>query len=235
MAEEVTIRSTVSDCAIRNSDTDYDTVHDATDGDSVDTGEEEGCSPTVPAGQYRSGVSDKYYIYRIGLFFDTSVLAGKAVLTATLSIFVTQWRSGNRDFDIVVQSGMPTYPHEPAVVEDYDRNLYSGDYGSISSVGKPQYPPDGDRSWREIELNDVSIINTSGITKLLLRSSRDIAGSSPGDIGSLEERAYFYRKTSDTDYDEYAPKLTITYTAKAKHHPTHPTEPRHGFPLRRMG
>lgn len=211
---DLIINSTLSDCYLAHGNAVYAVAWAAANATFVDTGADWASSPTIPCGQFRTSVGPIYHIGRPGLFFDTSPAAGLAIVSAVLSLYVTQWRSANRDFDVVVQSGQPTYPHEPAVAGDYDKGHYSGDYGSISSVGKPQWPPASDLQWRDIPI-DIGILNLAGTTKLLLRSSHDIAGSTPGIAGSLEERVFFYRTHIDPAYAAYKPRLIITYTPPA--------------------
>jgi hypothetical protein len=86
------------------------------------------------------------------------------------------------DFDIVIQNGMPVYPHSPADADDYDKTNYAGNYGSVSTVG--MCAPGG---WVIIELNaaGIALLNKTGYNKFMLRSSRDIAGTAPG-VGAAE-------------------------------------------------
>ncbi len=205
---ELIIESLLYDCDMRKGSTIYSEAWAAEEADYVDSGLDGG-SPTVAAGQFRSALGN-FYINRPGLFFDTSVLSAIDVQSVTLSLFITQSRSANRHFDLVVQSGMPLYPHQPVFPADYWKELYSGNFGSISSQGLPQWPAAWVQQWKDIPL-DMSLLNREGITKLVLRSSWDIEGSSPGDARELEERMYFYRTTTDPDYDRYRPRLIVEY------------------------
>jgi len=98
---------------------------------------------------------------------------------------------------MTIQSGMPTYPHDPLETTDYNKTKYSGNYGSLSTseviIG-----------YNNITLTDSSLVNTEGTTKLCLRSSRDIEGTSPD--GTEYVIVYF------AEEEVHAPLLYVTYT-----------------------
>jgi len=105
-------------------------------------------------------------------------------------------------FDVVVQQGMPTYPHEPIEVGDYNETNYSGDGGSINSADLSA------DVYADIAITELGWIQKGdgAVTKLCLRSSRDISVIATND------------KHEDVDpygsgYGEgYGPKLVVGYT-----------------------
>jgi hypothetical protein len=128
-----------------------------------------------------------YVVMRCPLIFDTaSIGADKSIVSASLFVrnsgmaYTTPW-------NIVVQNGQPDYPHEPIVDSDYDYTKYSGDGGSVAVGGATD-------DWLEIVLNETGRgwIEKSGTTKLMLRSSRDIAGSAPSGLGEYGAIRYKY-------------------------------------------
>lgn len=118
-------------------------------------------------GQRLSGI---YSIYRYYCFFDTSSIPdANTIISVDLSI---NWHTNysTTDFQIVVQSGQPTYPHIPVVLADYDKDHYnSGHGGSLSSSEYVQDQYSNLTFW----LDGLAFINKTGTTKLCLRSEED--------------------------------------------------------------
>ena len=149
-------------------------------------------------------VSTKYYIYRSYLYFDTSSLPDGATITsANLSLYGSVDTS-TTDFDISVQHGMPTYPHDPLVVGDYDKTFYDGN-GIGGSLSTASYVITG---YNNISLNatGLSWISVTGTTKLCIRSSRDISATAP--TGDEYVTVYSYEKGAG-----YRPTLYVTYVS----------------------
>ena len=169
----------------------YAVVHDAATGIVGEVGT---ALHALQEAYYPGGDDTKtpvgFLIYRGFLFFDCTDLPDNAIITvATLNVPVGYYLNKN-DFYIVVQSGAPTYPHNPVVSGDYDCSHYSGNYGQLLI-------PAAGFSGGTIELNDLSLIQREDITKLVIRTSGDIGNSFP------------YQ--SDQEIASYA-TLTITYT-----------------------
>ena len=102
------------------------------------------------------------------MFFDTSSLP-PGITSATLVLRIVDKKvDAGHDFSLVIQNGQPSHPAK--VDADYDKDLYSGDYGSINTTSF------NTNDWISISF-DASLINTSGTTKLMVRSSKDIAGT----------------------------------------------------------
>jgi len=103
-----------------------------------------------------------------------------------------------------VQNGQPTYPHDPIQTGDYYKGYYSGDGGSLNTSGFGN-------GYNTITLSSDGCdwINTTGWTKLCLRSSRDISRTTP--TGNEYIRVYANEGGSG-----YQPKLVISYRNQSK-------------------
>jgi hypothetical protein len=187
--------TSTSDGMIYAFDAVYNTVQSKATGDSVSSS-----SYNSFLGQYISG--GFYPIYRYYLFFDTSSLNDLVTITgATLNLYgLADYSTTN--FNIVIESGMPAYPHDPLVVGDFDKTFYTTGGGSLTTAGFLI------GSYNTISLTALGLtwIDKTGITKFCLRSSEDIAASAPTtdefiNISSGESGAY------------QAPYLTVTFTS----------------------
>ncbi len=129
---------------------------------------------TVGVGQSGNTYWGEYYIYRAFLYFDTSTIPSNAIIKkATLNINITEIQITSTNFDIVVQNGQPNYPSDILQESDFNMAYYSGNGGAGNTSKGIGY--------LNIELNEdgISWINKGGITKLCLRSNRDINGIKP--------------------------------------------------------
>ena len=152
-------------------------------------------------------VAALYIIWRSFVFFDTSSIGADAVIiSATLTLYTTNAGKStvDTDFDVVIKSGMPDYPTEPLVVEDYLLSKYSGDGGSINTADVSAV----DHATNVITLNKTGLdwINKTGMTKFALISSRDI----DSDIPNGDEYIVFYARTSFGGTG-FVPKLTVNF------------------------
>jgi hypothetical protein len=150
-------------------------------------------------GQAGSGT---YPVFRGSVFFDTSDLPDDAVMSSGKVGLYGYLDDSDTDFYITVQSGMPTYPHDPLVTGDYDKSLYSGMGGNITTVG---FNASG---YNNITLSSDGFgwISKTGTTKFQIRSSKDIAGTLP----TTDEWVGFYSYEKGAGY---RPFLEVTYTA----------------------
>lgn len=191
--DEATFYSTASDGGLQKSDQPpYSAVHGAPSG-TVDAG-----SLRIRIGQSASGSA--LYIYRGGLFFDTSSLPDDATITsATLSLYGSDYQLGT-DFDITVVDG--------SVLED---PMVNSDYGDLlpQTTGGGTFNTAGfsTSGYNDIALNAMGInwISKTGTTKFGLRSSRDISATPP--TGPEHVRIWANEKG-----EGYRPKLVVTYT-----------------------
>jgi hypothetical protein len=142
-----------------------------------------------------------WMVYRGYLYFDTSSLNGYVVTAADLKL----WGTVGDDIDtdtLVVQDGMPTYPHDPLVVGDFDESNYAGNYASKS------FATWTDSSYNTLSFNagGIAAINTAGTSKFCLRTSDDINNNQPTGNNAIWI-------TTVEQGDPYEPTMVITFTA----------------------
>ncbi|MEM1589120.1 MAG: hypothetical protein QW175_01715 [Candidatus Bathyarchaeia archaeon] len=170
-------------------DSTYETARNSYFGYVVNT------SSTIWVGQISTNA---HYIYRGFLYFDTSIIPDAANITsAVLSIYASKPAV---HFNITIQNGQPIYPHIPLQGDDYYYGYYSGNGGNRSTSTMPSYG-----YWNiTLNTNGLSWLQKNGITKLCLRSDKDINGVPP----TGQEIVVFY---SAEQGEAYAPKLYVTY------------------------
>jgi len=156
-------------------------------------------------------LSDKYYadIERAFLYFDTSGVPDESTITsAVLRLYgmassVTELGA----WTMIVQSGMPTYPHDPLLANDYYYSYYSGNGGTLSSSSMGS-------GYKEINLNSTGLswIDKTTTTKFTLRDlTYDVNNTIPPFSADWAINEWiFYASEQGTGY---APKLVVTYTA----------------------
>jgi hypothetical protein len=194
----LTVYSISSDGYIYNSGTNYNTVRNATSG----TVNSSGAYITIGQRKQPGIPTSTYYVYRGFVFFNTSTLPSNAYLdNATLSLYKKDDYS-TTDFDITIQNGQPTYPHKPMQSNDYNKNYYSGNGGMLNTSRFTS-------GYNAIPLSNLNWINKTGITKLCLRSSRDINAKTP--TGSEYVNVH-----SNEFLGMCPPKLVIMYRNQSK-------------------
>lgn len=135
------------------------------------------------------------------LYFDTSSLSGKTIVTATISLFVTgkeEYNPGHGDLHVV--EGIQD---DPLVDEAFGQHLLY-----VLSVGSIVHADIVENAWNEITLDayGIQLLNLEGTSKFCLKLSGDIndtAPSGPSTGNRVEIRS--------THTPGYAPKLLITY------------------------
>lgn len=123
-----------------------------------------------------------YQIFRSFVYFDTSAIPALATIdSAALSLKLIHDFSNTTDFNVTIQSGMPTYPHDPLVTGDFYYNWYSGDGGSRNTTELG-----ADETYWNITMSETGLtyIQQGGTTKLCLRSSDDINSIAPANGSS---------------------------------------------------
>ncbi len=142
-------------------------------------------------------------IWRSFFYFDTTGLPDNSVVTSAVLYLYGAVDTSTADFDIVVQNGMSTYPHDPLVVGDYNTTQYTGDGGSINTVDFAT------GSYNEIILNStgMSWVSATAATKLTVRSYRDIIADEP----AAATNEYVQVWTSDAVDPNSHPKLVLSY------------------------
>lgn len=174
-------------------DLSYSAIHNAETGIAEDT------LNNLIIGQKFDDFFSFYYIYRGFLFFDTSIIPNNANLTEVKIGLYLVANNNDTDFNITVQNGQPTYPHLPLETTDYYYIRYTGDGGSLDTsvlvAGYNNITLNSDgRNW----------VQKDGVTKLCLRSSRDINSNAP----TGNEYVQFYTVEQGASY---APKLYVSY------------------------
>lgn len=162
-------------------------------------------------GQQWSG--SQYKVERSMLYFDTSSIPNEATFTsANLSIYV-YWDGTTVDFNLTIQSGQPTYPHDPMVTTDFNQTWYNSS-GSGGSKNTTTFNFSG---YNNISFNatGLTFINSSDTTKLCLRSSREIIALAPATTENFN--FYTYEKGAG-----YRPTLYATYVVLAPDIQTNP-------------
>jgi len=168
-------------------------------------------APFIVIGQINeSGPEFIYRVRRTFLLFDTDIIPDAADITEVkISLYLYDDYS-TIDFNITVQNGQPTYPHSPIESGDYYYIRYLGDGGQLntsmltSGYNNITLNNDG-RSWVQLDT----------VTKLCLRSSRDINAEAPTVTG-LQEIIQFY-----TVEGGHAPKLYVSYEVEGSKYVFH--------------
>ncbi len=194
----LSVNSVTNDGYIYNRNTNYNTAWTASTGTISST------ATYISIGQNKvATIPSNYDIYRSFLLFNTSSLPSNAIIDdVKLSLYKKDDYS-TTDFTIIIQNGQPTYPHNPLQSGDYTKSHYSGNGGGFNTVNFV----DG---WNDFGLTNLTWINRYGITKLCLRSSRDISGTTP--TGSEYVNVY----SADDTKGGNMPKMYIHYRNQSK-------------------
>jgi hypothetical protein len=191
-----TFTASTSDGHANVTNLNYDTAHD----DAGTEAQVFTSQSIFNVGQTYDG-SFYYDLWRSFVFFDTSAIPDLATIdTAILGLYV-ETDSSTTNFNVTIQDGTPTYPHDPVTKADYYYIRYSGNGGnrSTSTISGAGY-------WNiTLSTDGEGWISKTGQTKFALRSSEDIADSAP----SNDEYVAFYAREQGTSY---APRLYVTYT-----------------------
>jgi len=181
----------------------YTTIWQITGGFVSDSGQDFRFGQDLDAGPI-------YYVYRAYVFFDTSIIPDNSTITsATLSLY-GKTNASDTDFNMTIQNGQPTYPHDPIEGGDYNKAHYSGNGGNISTSS---FSTSG---YNNITLaaTGLSWISKTGTTKFCLRSDRDINGITP----TGNEYVIVYSKEMG---EAYAPKLYVYYDVEGSQYILH--------------
>jgi hypothetical protein len=149
-------------------DEDYESAHNR--------GSAQAMRDDVWVGQYLSSTSGYPTILRGFLTFDTSTLPDdRTIASAVLKILCVGKLVDQNAFDIIVQTGGGEQPHIPLELGDYWYGYYSSNGGAYPA----QMAPVGDFVMIQLNSNGINSINKTGLTKLVLRSSKDISAIPP--------------------------------------------------------
>lgn len=191
----LSVNSLSNDGFISKSDKVYNTAW------SAPTGTVDSSSTYLSIGQTLS--SSTYYVYRGFVMFNTSSLPSNAYLDSAILSLYKKDDFSTTDFLLTIQNGQPTFPHNPLQTSDYSKSLYSGNGGSFNTANFVN-------GRNNITLTNLSWVNRIGTTKLCLRSSRDISGTTP----SGNEYVNVY--SANAPLQGEVPKLIITYRNQSK-------------------
>jgi len=196
----ITKYASTDDGHIYKADPNYNMAHDAGSGTISASG------TYFNVGQKcQFGIPMVQYVYRGFVHFNTSIIPDNATITATNLTLYGYADYSDTDFDVIVQNGQPTYPHMPLQSSDYSYVRYSGDGGSVNTSGFSV----GGGNVFTFNLTGRTWINTTGYTKLCLRSNRDINSLAPPD--DSKEYVSFY---SSTGGKTMMPKLIVSYAER---------------------
>ncbi len=135
-------------------------------------------------GQLWSSTFGIFWVGRLGMGFEvTGLPANYKLVRVGISLQIINM-SLVPDFDIVLRSGMPEFPHVIPDLWDYNKDHYSGNGGSMSTVG-------ANPTWLPFNELGYTWIKSSGISKFVLVSQRDIDSIQPHDYEFVQ-----YRKTT---------------------------------------
>ena len=153
-------------------------------------------------------------IYRNFLIFNTASLPDTAIIASAKIRFYSGWKNTNNEFDVVVQNGQPTYPHIPLQGLDYNKVNYDPtDGGSINTADITA------GAFNELPLNEDGLtwINKSGLTKIAIRSSRDIDDLPPAVASDEFQLVREYISFSMTGVSTaYKARLIVEYNVETK-------------------
>lgn len=157
----------------------------------------------APASEYLADIG------RCFVFFDTSGLPNDCEIdSAVLKLYGESVPDTDLGaWNLIIQSGMPTYPSDPLAAPDFLYSHYSGNGGTLASGSMGT-------GYKEITLSATGEgwIDPTGVTKFILREKEhDADDSTPSTPTAHEEnswRVYSYEKG-----DGYRPQLVVTYSA----------------------
>lgn len=153
-----------------------------------------------------------FQIQRGFLYFDTSSIgSGKIITSAFLTVRIVpdiQYNVDGVHWNLCLTSGMPTYPHEPAVVGDYLYTNYPPIVlGCINSSLMTV------NTWNVINLNHLGLlsIDKSGTTKFCVQVHSDINNIAPvRRVGYANADGAKFNSSSASG-GIYTPYLTVNY------------------------
>lgn len=154
-------------------------------------------------GQMYDGLDDDYSIMRSFVYFDTSDLPTGAVITEAVISICVDMNATETDFTVSAL-GTSLYPHDPTVATDYALSWYGNSIGVSASTSNIVV---GEYFNITLNGNGYARVNTDGVSKFVLLSTRDLNYGLP--TGS--EYFSFRSRESVTGT---GPKLIVTYTTE---------------------
>lgn len=142
-----------------------------------------------------------YRIHRVFLPFDTSSIPDTATITsATLDVYRDDGVTGFNNTDT-------TSIHVVTQTQASNTSLATSDYGNVSftSKGSANFSSTSNGAYITITISDLTIISTTGHTKLALLTGRDQGNSAPTGANTIG----FQNRSAGNP-----PKLTVGYTTQ---------------------
>jgi hypothetical protein len=141
------------------------------------------------------------YIYRGFVPFDTSSITDSATITESILSLNLKTDLSTTNFNITLQQGYATAPHQPLIISDYWYLIYSGNLGTANTSTLPSI----NNYWNiTLSSDGRNWIHKNGVTALALRSSFDINEAEP--LG--DQHVIFWSREKG---ESYAPILYVTY------------------------
>lgn len=193
----ITISNTMDDGDVYGSSTTYATAW------ATGTYAETTTSLYGDAGQRK--LSTTFYVHRRMLNFNgtSAIPAGATITAAKLECNYTMIQTNNANFTIKVQKWTGTVPITTADYTQNDSTVY--DDGLLQTQNM------ANNSLYNITFTNFGCINAGSNTTLMLRSSLDIAATTPTGTGTLKQ----YVIIGDKSDSSQPPKLYLTYLAPA--------------------
>lgn len=120
-------------------------------------------------------------IYRMGLGFNTGGVHRFSLLLQAWVILYCFQKNWNVD-NIIFQTGDNVYPSTPTILAtDYDKDLYSGNYGSFALLGLNL------NADNNFVFNNLTKIKLQDFTQFMFRLDNEINGIDPGANNMIEK------------------------------------------------
>ncbi len=139
-----------------------------------------------------------WYIDRPLWIWDQREILPARVLSASIKFYPFKWVDAP-GVDYVMQIGYPDFPHYPPVAEDYDYLQY---YGDTLLCHDSDIPVNRNGFSLEVEI-DPAWVRLGDITKLMVRTSDDIAGNPVSNMTGLQILGH------GVTFGEEPPTLTV--------------------------
>jgi hypothetical protein len=156
-----------------------------------------------------------YQVDRGYVYFDTSSIPDSVEIASATLYLYGQADNSTTDFNISINSGMPTYPTDPLAATDFNKTYYTDGGGSLTTSGFSI------AGYNAITLNSTGLgwINKTGTTKFCIRSSRDVAATTPTGDEYVTVYATEQTGTANDPYlvVNYSPLVTATGISSGVH------------------
>lgn len=160
-----------------------------------------------------------WYIGRPLWIFDQRDIEPQKVVSARIKFYPFKWANAP-GVDYIMQIGLPDYPHYPPVSEDYDYFHY---YGDKLAFHDSDVAINVSGQFLYVSL-DPTWVRLGEFTKLMLRTSDDIAGN------AVSNRTQLHIEGHTIVFETEPPTLEVTYEVGAPPLPPPNICPEYRFP-----